>query len=74
MSDVRRYLVLGQSAQDDQLTYFYVMAKSVEEAVELFIEEYLSDMALQYPEMGTKDVYVVAAILAPDGVAVEYIS
>ena len=72
-SENKRYLVFGHSEQDTSLSYFYVMARNAEEAVEVFSTEYMAELESNYEEPEEDDIYIDAVILAPDGTAVEYI-
>lgn len=72
-SENKRYLVFGHSEQDASLSYFYVMARNAEEACEVFSTEYMAELEAAYEEPEDDDVYIDAVILAPEGVAVEYV-
>lgn len=72
-SENKRYLVFGHSEQDTSLSYFYVMARDAEEAVEVFSTEYMTELEANYKAPEEDDIYIDAVVLAPEGTAVEYL-
>lgn len=72
-SENKRYLVFGHSEQDTSLSYFYVMARNAEEAVEVFSTEYMAELEANHEEPEEDDIYIDAVVLAPEGTAVEYL-